>query len=198
MQRKYNRNVDVGYQVLIWNIKNCSLGCPSWLLQMKPYLILMRIFPGSIVWVLRDASYSFMIRARRGMRGQSENKAYAIRSQAPFIFPPQSLSHPFPLFQFSQQPSYLRASLPLGWAIASLFYLFLLKHSLDCIPRPRTGLRLLPYYLSKCNVLASGALGNLTPNCSPTLGSHLSSQRISCYLHTQILHSLQISHLLVC
>lgn len=78
------------------------------------------------------------------------------------------------------------------------FLLFLLKHSLDCIPRPLTDLRLLPYYLSKCNVLASGALGNLTPNCFPTLGSHFSSQRISCYLHTQILHRLQISHLLVC
>lgn len=190
----------MGYQVLIWNIKNCSLGCPSWLLQMKPYLILMRIFPGSIVWVLRDASYSFMIRARRGMRGQSENKAFAIRSQAPgaFYFP-----SPKPLPSISSFPIFTATLLLKGlitpWlGNCQVLLLVLLKHSLDCIPRPLTDLRLLPYYLSKCNVLASGALGNLTPNCSPTLGSHFSSQRISCYLHTQILHRLQISHLLVC
>lgn len=100
--------------------------------------------------MLRDASYSFMTRAKRGERvKQSEKKANAISSQAPFLLPPESLSHLFPLFQFPQQPSYLRASLPLGWAIAIPFSLFLLKQSLDCITRPLIDLKLLPYYLSK-------------------------------------------------
>jgi hypothetical protein len=43
-----------------------------------------------------------------------------------------------------------------------------------------------------------GPFGNFIPNYFPTLGSHFSSQRILWYLQTQILHSLQISHLLLC
>lgn len=41
-------NADVQYYYFILNSQNCPLGCLSWLLQMKPYLALMRNFPENI------------------------------------------------------------------------------------------------------------------------------------------------------
>lgn len=99
---------------------------------------------------------------RRGKEWGSDRgygKGNAIKSQAPFILPPQSLSRPFSPFQLPQQPSRLRASLPLDWAILMAFYLFFLSHNLDCITQPLIDLQLLPHYLS--NYKLPGPLGPL-------------------------------------
>lgn len=71
-KQNYNRNVDEEYQVLIWNIRNCSLGCPSRLLQMKPYLMPVRIFPGSRSLVVKGGLIQFYDPSKERNEGQAE------------------------------------------------------------------------------------------------------------------------------
>lgn len=71
-KQNYNRSVDEGYQVLIWSVKNCSLGCPSWLLQMKPYLMPVRIFPGSRSLVVKGSLIQFYNQSKKRNEGQAE------------------------------------------------------------------------------------------------------------------------------
>lgn len=138
------------YYVLIWSIRNCSSGCPSRLLRMKPYLMQARIFPGSVGLGGKGCLTRFYDQREEKNEGQTESEGEARQSGARRHLPhlPRA-SHLFPPSQCSQQPSYLRASLPLGWAITIPFYLFLLQQSVECIASWLIDLKLFPYSLSK-------------------------------------------------
>lgn len=159
---------------------------------MKPYLVPVRIFPGSRSLVVKGGLIQFYDPSKERNEGQAEwAEACAISNQVPFNVPPQSLSHLFPLSQFPQQPFYVRVSLPLGRAIAIPFLLFLLSHSLDYITHPRLDLKSLPYYLSKYK--CPGLRGPWKISYQTTL---LPLALISLLGELHATHTLQ--HLLVC
>lgn len=166
---------------------------------MKLHLIWMRNFPGNIRQCIKGHLIYLYDQRREGMRvKQRVWKGICNQEPSPIYFtsPKPLLSILF--FQLPQQPSYLRASLPLSCTILIAFYLFFLNCNLDCITHPLIDLKLFPHYLSNYKLLGLHDPWKSHTKLFFFTRLYFSSQSILCYLQTQLHLSLQISHLLLC
>lgn len=114
----------------------------------------MRNFPGNVSQCIKGHLIYLYDQRREGMRvKQRVWKGICNQEPSPIYFTSPKPLPSILFFQLPQQPSYLRASLPLSCTILIAFYLFFLNCNLDCITHPLIDLKLLPHYLSNYKLL---------------------------------------------